>query len=58
MHEHCWSAAWQEDRAPARTAEVAVGLLGQAASWQGLDEVRVSGVGNLELPERFDAKPP
>ncbi len=51
-------AAWQEDRAPARTAEVAVGLLGQAASWQGLDEVRVSGVGNLELPERFDAKPP
>ena len=48
-------AAWREDRAPARTAEAAVELLGRAAAWQGLQEVRVSGVGNLALPERFDA---
>ncbi|RGE21599.1 winged helix-turn-helix domain-containing protein [Leucobacter sp. wl10] len=48
-------AAWREDRAPARTAEAAAELLARAAAWQGLDEVRVSGVGNLPLPERFDA---
>jgi hypothetical protein len=30
-------------------------MLGRAAAWQGLQEVRVSGVGNLALPERFDA---
>ncbi|QBE47549.1 winged helix-turn-helix domain-containing protein [Leucobacter triazinivorans] len=48
-------AAWQEDRAPARTPEVAVELLQRAASWQGLHEVRVSGIGNLRLPQRFDA---
>jgi uncharacterized protein YcaQ len=48
-------AAWREERAPARTAEAAVQMLGRAAAWQGLQEVRVSGVGNLALPERFDA---
>ncbi|UOQ58510.1 winged helix DNA-binding domain-containing protein [Leucobacter allii] len=48
-------AAWSEERAPARTAETAVGLLARAAAWQGLDEVRVSGAGNLRLPARFDA---
>ncbi|WP_336991629.1 winged helix-turn-helix domain-containing protein [Leucobacter sp. VD1] len=48
-------AAWMEDRAPARTAEAAVSLLARAARWQGLDEVRVSGVGNLQLPAGFDA---
>ncbi|WP_025132611.1 winged helix-turn-helix domain-containing protein [Leucobacter sp. PH1c] len=48
-------AAWQEDRAPARTAEAAVDLLARAAAWQGHGEVRVSGVGNLTLPARFDA---
>ncbi|GAB09044.1 hypothetical protein GOARA_027_00070 [Gordonia araii NBRC 100433] len=48
-------AAWQEERAPARTVEAAVELLAQAAAWQGLGEVRVSGVGNLPLPQRFDA---
>lgn len=42
-------AAWQEDRAPARTAETARALLEQAAEWQGLAEVRFSGVGNLAL---------
>ncbi|WP_336659366.1 winged helix-turn-helix domain-containing protein [Leucobacter sp. USHLN153] len=50
-------AAWQEDRAPARTGAAAVALLARAAAWQGLDEVRVSGAGNLPLPERFDAAP-
>lgn len=48
-------AAWREDRAPGRTAEVAQRLLAQAAAWQGLDAVRVSGVGNLTLPSAFDA---
>ncbi|EYT53497.1 hypothetical protein H490_0110375 [Leucobacter sp. UCD-THU] len=48
-------AAWQEQRAPARTAEAAVSLLAKAARWQGLDEVRVSGAGDLPLPARFDA---
>ncbi|MBN9612800.1 MAG: winged helix DNA-binding domain-containing protein, partial [Actinobacteria bacterium] len=48
-------AAWQEDRAPARTAEAAQRLLAQAAAWQGLDAVQVSGVGNLPLPVSFDA---
>lgn len=48
-------AAWREERAPDRTAEAAVDLLARAAAWQGLEEVRVSGVGNLALPERFAA---
>ena len=49
-------AAWQEEAgAPARTAEAAVALLARAAAWQGLDEVRASGVGNLPLPARFPA---
>ncbi|MBL3700311.1 winged helix-turn-helix domain-containing protein [Leucobacter luti] len=48
-------AAWREDRAPARTADAATTLLARAAAWQGLQEVRVSGVGNLVLPARFDA---
>ncbi|KAM9862511.1 winged helix-turn-helix domain-containing protein [Leucobacter sp. BZR 635] len=43
-------AAWQEPGAPAHTAEVAADLLRQAAHWQGLDSIRVSGVGNLSLP--------
>lgn len=43
-------AAWREPDSPARTAEAAMALLRQAAEWQGLDEVRFSGVGNLELP--------
>lgn len=42
-------AAWQEEGAPARTAEVARSLLRQAADWQGLEEIHVSGVGNLPL---------
>lgn len=45
-------AAWQEPVAPKRTSEAAAALLQQAARWQGLEEVRVSGVGNLPLPER------
>ena len=49
-------AAWQEDRAPARTSETAQRLLSQAAAWQGLDSVRVSGVGNLPLPTHFEAE--
>jgi uncharacterized protein YcaQ len=48
-------AAWQEEKAPARTAEAARDLLARAAAWQGLETVRVSGVGNLALPDRFDA---
>ncbi|MBO1902623.1 YcaQ family DNA glycosylase [Leucobacter weissii] len=48
-------AAWREDRAPARTAEAAVELLRRAAAWQGLGAVRVSGIGNLPLPPRFEA---
>ncbi|MBC9936808.1 MULTISPECIES: winged helix-turn-helix domain-containing protein [unclassified Leucobacter] len=48
-------AAWQEDGAPAHTAEVAQGLLARAASWQGLDRVSVSGVGNLPLPAHFES---
>ncbi|UOQ60942.1 winged helix DNA-binding domain-containing protein [Leucobacter rhizosphaerae] len=48
-------AAWQEDRAPERTAATAQELLARAAAWQGLDSVRVSGVGNLPLPAAFDA---
>ncbi len=49
-------AAWQEDRAPARTAEAAVSLLARAAAWQGLESVSVSGAGNLPLPARFDVE--
>ncbi|MBL3687081.1 winged helix-turn-helix domain-containing protein [Leucobacter zeae] len=48
-------AAWREDRAPDRTAEIAVGLLARAAAWQGLETVRAAGAGNLVLPERFPA---
>ena len=47
-------AAWQEDGAPAHTAEVAQGLLARAAAWQGLDTVTVSGAGNLPLPDHFE----
>jgi len=51
-------AAWQEDWVPERerdrVAAAAQRLLAGAAGWQGLDEVRVSGVGNLALPPRFD----
>ena len=47
-------AAWQEAGAPKNTPDVAVRLLKQAAAWQGLNEVRVSGAGNLSLPPRFD----
>lgn len=46
-------AAWQEPGEPSRTAEVAQTLLSSAASWQGLERVRVSGAGNLPLPARF-----
>ena len=46
-------AAWQEPGAPSRTAEVAQTLLSSAASWQGLERVRVSGAGNLPLPASF-----
>ncbi|MHA3683115.1 winged helix-turn-helix domain-containing protein [Leucobacter sp. HY1908] len=42
-------AAWQEPGAPAHTPEVANQLLTQAARWQGLTDVRTSGVGNLSL---------
>lgn len=48
-------AAWRESDADERAADVAQQLLAQAAAWQGLSEVRVSGAGNLALPERFDA---
>ena len=48
-------AAWREERAPARTAEAAQQLIARAAAWQGLERVRVSGAGNLALPEVFDA---
>ncbi|MGO1538535.1 MAG: winged helix-turn-helix domain-containing protein [Leucobacter sp.] len=48
-------AAWQEDGAPPRTAETASRLLAEAAAWQGLVRVRVSGIGNLQLPKLFDA---
>ena len=51
-------AAWQEPGAPARAGEAARALLAQAAAWQGLSEVRVSGVGNLPLPARFEAAAP
>ncbi len=46
-------AAWQESGAPARTAEVAQELLAEAAAWQGLEVIRASGVGNLQLPSTF-----
>ncbi|MFD5600662.1 winged helix-turn-helix domain-containing protein [Leucobacter sp. NPDC058333] len=53
-------AAWQEPGAPRHTPEVAAELLAQAAEWQGLDEIRVSNVGNLSignlaLPDRNPA---
>lgn len=50
-------AAWQEPGAPARTSEAARSLLAAAAAWQGLDEVVVSGAGNLPLPARFEPQP-
>lgn len=43
-------AAWQEENAPARTAEAAALLLTQAAAWQGLEGVRTTGSGNLSVP--------
>lgn len=43
-------AAWREPDAPERTSEAAAQLLREAASWQELDDVRVSGIGNLPLP--------
>ena len=48
-------AAWQEPGAPARTVEAATSLLARAAAWQGLESVRVTGVGNLPLPAGFPA---
>lgn len=48
-------AAWQEPKAPARTAETAERLLASAARWQGLERIRVSGAGNLVLRPLFDA---
>lgn len=48
-------AAWAEQKAPARTVETATQLLAQAARWQGLELVRTSGVGNLQLPAVFEA---
>ena len=48
-------AAWREPSAPRRTGEAARDLLARAAAWQGLDEVRWSGAGDLELPDRFAA---
>ncbi|MEJ6489203.1 crosslink repair DNA glycosylase YcaQ family protein [Leucobacter sp. USCH14] len=50
-------ASWRERRAPGRTAEAAQALLARAAAWQGLDEVRWSGIGDLELPARFAPTP-
>lgn len=43
-------AAWQEPGAPSRTPETAVALVQRAADWQGLETVRWTGRGNLELP--------
>lgn len=42
-------AAWQEPGAPARTPETVRKLLSRAAEWQGLQEVRGTGAGNLSL---------
>lgn len=42
-------AAWQEPGAPRHTSEVAAQLLRDAASWQGLSDIRAAGVGNLDL---------
>ena len=47
-------AAWQEPGAPARTASVAQSLLASAAEWQGLERASFTGVGNLQLPTRFE----
>ncbi len=47
-------AAWQEHGAPARTAAVAQSLLARAAAWQGLERATCTGVGNLQLPSRFE----
>lgn len=44
-------AAWQEPGAPARTSEAARALLARAATWQGLDSVQFTGIGNLPLSE-------
>lgn len=48
-------AAWQEAGVPPQTGAVAQELLARAAAWQGLEDVRVSGVGNLPLPAHFGA---
>lgn len=42
-------AAWQEPDAPDHAAEVANSLLEEAAKWQGLERIEVSGAGNLAL---------
>lgn len=47
-------AAWKEPAAPANTAAVAAELLREAAVWQGLERIEVSGIGNLELPARIE----
>ncbi|NLA65639.1 MAG: winged helix-turn-helix domain-containing protein [Leucobacter sp.] len=48
-------AAWQEPKAPAHTAEIATSLLARAARWQGLERVRTTGAGNLQLAATFAA---
>lgn len=48
-------AAWHEPDAPRHTGDVAADLLRQAADWQGLSEIRVSGAGTLELPRALTA---
>ena len=42
-------AAWQEPGAPQHTSDVAAELLRAAADWQGLSDIRSTGVGNLDL---------
>lgn len=42
-------AAWQEPKAPKRTAKTALKLLQKAAKWQGLEAVCWMGKGNLPL---------
>lgn len=47
-------AAWREPSAPQTTPDVAQRLLSRAAAWQGLTEIRSTGVGNLALPATWD----
>lgn len=42
-------AAWQEPDAPEDTSAIAVQLLRNAAQWQGLTDLRWTGIGNLDL---------